>query len=82
MPTASTFFITLILTQFTGTVGTLLQPISLVLYYVKIILLGGTPRSVFNSRYTLQTQQWGTQFPGVTVYAVIGQLEFLTAWGG
>lgn len=43
MPTASTFFITLTLTQFTGVVGTLLQAITLLLYYVKVILLGGSP---------------------------------------
>jgi hypothetical protein len=43
MPEASTFFITLILTQFTGTAGTLLQPISLALYYIRVILGGGTP---------------------------------------
>ncbi|WWC69648.1 uncharacterized protein I206_103591 [Kwoniella pini CBS 10737] len=71
MPTASTFFITLVLTQFTGTMGTLLQIISLVLYYVKIILFGGSPRSVYKSRYSLNTQRWGTDFPAVTVYAVI-----------
>ncbi|WVQ78133.1 hypothetical protein IAT38_000214 [Cryptococcus sp. DSM 104549] len=71
MPTASTFFITLILTQFTGTMGTLLRVINLVLYYVKIILLGGSPRSVFTTRYKLNTPDWGQKFPGVTVYAVI-----------
>ncbi|WWC85304.1 uncharacterized protein L201_000166 [Kwoniella dendrophila CBS 6074] len=71
MPTASTFFITLVLTQFTGTMGTLLQIVSLVLYYVKIILFGGSPRSVYKSRYNLNTQNWGTTFPGITVYAVI-----------
>jgi hypothetical protein len=43
MPTASTFFITLLLTQFTGTMGTLLQGITLLLYYVKVLLLGGSP---------------------------------------
>jgi len=43
MPTASTFFITLILTQLTGVAGTLLQAITLLLYYVKVILLGGSP---------------------------------------
>ncbi|WWD10359.1 hypothetical protein V865_008494 [Kwoniella europaea PYCC6329] len=71
MPTASTFFITLILTQFTGTMGTLLQIVSLILYYVKIILFGGSPRSVYRSRYKLNTQKWGTTFPAITVYAVI-----------
>jgi hypothetical protein len=43
MPGASTFFITLVLTQFTGTAGTLLQPISLAFYYIRVILGGGTP---------------------------------------
>ncbi|WRT66942.1 uncharacterized protein IL334_003907 [Kwoniella shivajii] len=71
MPTASTFFITLVLTQFTGTMGTLLQIVSLVLYYVKIVLFGGSPRSVYRSKYKLNTQNWGTTFPGITVYAVI-----------
>ncbi|WVR05022.1 hypothetical protein IAU60_002034 [Kwoniella sp. DSM 27419] len=71
MPTASTFFITLILTQFTGTMGTLLQIISLVIYYIKVILFGGSPRSVYRSRYQLNVDNMGTTFPGVTVYAVI-----------
>jgi len=43
MPGASTFFITLVLTQFTGTAGTLLQPISLAFYYIRVVLGGGTP---------------------------------------
>lgn len=73
MPTASTFFITLILTQFTGTAGTLLQPISLAFYYIRVILGGGTPRSIYKSRYRLGTSDWGTQFPQVTVYAVISK---------
>jgi hypothetical protein len=53
MPRASTFFITLILTRFTGTVGNLIQPISLTLYFIRIGLSGGTPRSMFTSRYRL-----------------------------
>ncbi|WWD15753.1 hypothetical protein CI109_100175 [Kwoniella shandongensis] len=71
LPTASTFFITLVLTQFTGTMGNLLRIVTLAIYYVKVILLGGSPRSVYNSRYQLSTVSWGTTFPGVTVYAVI-----------
>jgi len=71
MPLASTFFITLILTRFTGTVLTLIQPISLALYFIRIVLGGGTPRSMFTSRYRLSKDQWGTIFPGITVYAVI-----------
>lgn len=71
MPRASTFFITLILTRFTGTVGNLIQPISLTLYFIRIGLSGGTPRSMFTSRYRLGRDQWGTIFAPVTSYAVI-----------
>ncbi|OXG22073.1 hypothetical protein C366_00971 [Cryptococcus neoformans Tu401-1] len=71
MPTASTFFITLILTQFTGTMGSLLRVVNLLLYYVRIILLGGSPRSVFTSRYRLNRPQFGETFPKITVYVVI-----------
>ncbi|WVN85988.1 uncharacterized protein L203_101146 [Cryptococcus depauperatus CBS 7841] len=71
MPTASTFFITLVLTQFTGTMGTLLRLYKLTLYYVKIILQGGTPRSVYATRYILDSPCWGETFPGITVYAVM-----------
>ncbi|KAL7422246.1 phosphate metabolism protein 7 [Cryptotrichosporon argae] len=71
LPTASTFFITLVLTQFTGTAGTLLQYMTLLLYYVRVILGGGTPRNFYKSRYRMPTNNWGTTFPGVTVYAVI-----------
>ncbi|ODN73491.1 hypothetical protein L202_07996 [Cryptococcus amylolentus CBS 6039] len=71
MPTASTFFITLILAQFTGTMGTLLRIVKLLLYYVRVIATGGTPRSVFTSRYKMNVANMGEWFPKITVYAVI-----------
>lgn len=73
LPAASTFFITRILLQFTGTIGSLLQPITLLLYYVRVILGGGTPRKIFNARYQLQEPEFGTDFPNVTVYACISE---------
>lgn len=75
LPMASTLFITILLTQFTGTLGTLLMPVSVALYYVRVILGGGTPRSVFNSRYKLPSMQWGTSFPNITVYGVISKWQ-------
>ncbi|KLT42385.1 DUF221-domain-containing protein [Cutaneotrichosporon oleaginosum] len=71
LPTASTFFITRILLQFTGLIGNLLQPVTVVLYYVRVILGGGTPRRIFNSRYQLEEPEFGTEYPNVTVYANI-----------
>ncbi|BEI94337.1 uncharacterized protein CcaverHIS019_0607960 [Cutaneotrichosporon cavernicola] len=71
LPTASTFFITRILLQFTGLVGNLLQPVTVILYYVRVILGGSTPRKIFNSRYQLEEPEFGTEYPNVTVYANI-----------
>lgn len=61
----------MILARFAGMIGNLLQPISLLFYVIRIILGGGSPRSVYSSRYRLGNDPWGSRFPGVTVYAVI-----------
>lgn len=73
MPKASTFFITRILLQFTGTMGNLLQPVSLLLYYLRVTLGGGTPRSIFNSRYQMPEIMYGSEFSNVTAYACISR---------
>jgi calcium permeable stress-gated cation channel len=51
--------------------GGFLQIIPLVMYYVKIILLGSTPRSVFGIKYEPRTAEWGTLFPVMTQLVVI-----------
>lgn len=61
------------MTQAAGAAGSLLQPITLVVYCVKLILLGGTPRSVYGLRYQMQTTQWGTTFPATTLIVVISE---------
>ena len=73
MPRASTFFITYVMTQAAGSIGNLLQPITLVIYLIKLILQGGTPRSVYNKKYSMQTPTWGQTFPSVTLLSVIGR---------
>lgn len=61
LPAASTFFLTyFVTTSFAGAAGSLLQIAKLVVYYVKLVLLGSTPRSVFNIKYTMATVAWGT----------------------
>lgn len=59
--------------QAAGAAGNLLQIISLVIYIIKLILLGGTPRSVWGLRYTMQTPTWGQTFPNVTIVAIISE---------
>ncbi|KAH8926797.1 DUF221-domain-containing protein [Atractiella rhizophila] len=73
LPKASTFFLTYIVTTgFAGAAGALLQISTLVVYYVKLFILGSTPRSVYGIKFTMSSVQWGTLFPNMSLLAVIG----------
>ncbi|GAA5869649.1 hypothetical protein JCM8547_005096 [Rhodosporidiobolus lusitaniae] len=73
LPAASTFFLTyFVTTSLAGAAGALLQIAKLIVYYVKLILLGSTPRSVYNIKYNLATVAWGTLWPSMTLLTVIG----------
>ena len=48
-----------------------LQAVPLLMYYVKITLLGSTPRSVYAIKYSPRTSDWGTLFPAMTQLVVI-----------
>lgn len=73
LPAASTFFLTYFVTvSFSGAAGSLLQIARLVLYYVKLVLLGSTPRSVWNLKDSFATVAWGTLYPSMTLLTVIG----------
>ncbi|BGP07894.1 phosphate metabolism protein 7 [Rhodotorula toruloides] len=73
LPAASTFFLTyFVTTSFAGAAGSLLQIVKLIVYYVKLILLGSTPRSVFGIKYNSSTVAWGTLWPSMTLLTVIG----------
>ncbi|BEI90642.1 uncharacterized protein CcaverHIS019_0307120 [Cutaneotrichosporon cavernicola] len=71
LPQASTFFITLLLLQVTGQFVQLFSPITLIIYYSKVILGSGTPRSFYNARYKMNSPAWGSEWPNMTVYFVI-----------
>ncbi|KAI9509019.1 DUF221-domain-containing protein [Russula earlei] len=72
LPKSSTFFLTFVLLQgLAGTAGGFLQIASLILYYVKIVLMGSTPRSVYAIKYSPRTSEWGTLFPTMTQLVVI-----------
>jgi hypothetical protein len=73
LPKASTFFLTYTILQgLSGTAGGFLQIVPLIVYYVKLYLLGSTPRSVYGIKYGARSVAWGTTFPGVTLLVVIG----------
>jgi len=73
LPLASTFFLTYVLLQaLSGTAGGFLQLVTLILHYVKLYVLGSTPRSIYRLKYGAQTVTWGTLFPSITLLVVIG----------
>ncbi|KAG0704929.1 hypothetical protein DFH29DRAFT_988817 [Suillus ampliporus] len=72
LPQASTFFLTYIILQgLSGVAGGFLNIVALILYYVKLYILGSTPRSVYNIKYASSTVAWGTLFPSITLLVVI-----------
>lgn len=72
LPKASNFFLTYIILQgMSGTASGFLQVVSLALYYVKLFLMGSTPRSIYKIKYTLRNVSWGTLWPVTTLLVVI-----------
>ncbi|KAG1790166.1 uncharacterized protein HD556DRAFT_1392969 [Suillus plorans] len=72
LPQASTFFLTYILLQgLSGVAGGFLSAVGLIIYYVKLFILGSTPRAVYNIKYAPTTVAWGTLFPTITLLVVI-----------
>ncbi|TFK73459.1 DUF221-domain-containing protein [Pluteus cervinus] len=72
LPLASTFFLTYVILQgLTATAGSFLSAVPLVIYYVKLFILGSTPRSVYDIKYGARSVAWGTTFPGITLLVVI-----------
>ncbi|KAI6106921.1 hypothetical protein EDD16DRAFT_1899046 [Pisolithus croceorrhizus] len=72
LPQASTFFLTYIVLQgLSGVAGSFLSIVQLVLYYVKLVLLGSTPRSIYNIKFGPRTVAWGTLFPSITLLTVV-----------
>ncbi|KDN33516.1 hypothetical protein RSAG8_13393, partial [Rhizoctonia solani AG-8 WAC10335] len=73
LPEASTPFLTYaILHRLAGSAGGLLQVVPLVLYHVKLYILGSTPRSIYKTKYLLCNVAWGTIFPLMALITIIG----------
>ncbi|KAJ2934197.1 hypothetical protein H1R20_g2935, partial [Candolleomyces eurysporus] len=72
LPKSSTFFLTYIVLQgLAATAGGFLQIVRLIVYYVKLVLLGSTPRSIYGIKYSPGDVAWGTLFPSITLLTVI-----------
>ncbi|CAE6409810.1 unnamed protein product [Rhizoctonia solani] len=59
-------------TRLAGSAGGLLQIVPLVLYYVKLYILGSNPCLIYTIRYSLRNVAWGTLFPAMTLITGIG----------
>lgn len=72
LPQASIFFLTYTLLQLASTAGGFLQIVALIIYYVKLFILGSTPRSIWLLKYAKRgIGAWGTIWPGITIVVVI-----------
>ena len=61
-----------------GVAGGFLQIVRLIVYYVKLFILGSTPRSVHSIKYIPGGVAWGTLFPSITLLVVISMSSFST----
>ncbi|WFD33551.1 hypothetical protein MCUN1_000364 [Malassezia cuniculi] len=72
IPTASTFFLSYVaLMGLSGIAMGFLQPVPLILYYVKVNLLGSTPRALWHIRNDMGAPAWGVLFPSTMLVVVI-----------
>jgi hypothetical protein len=51
--------------------GNLLQVVRLAFFLIKVVLLGGSPRSVYSVNYTMDNTSFGATFPNQSLTAVI-----------
>lgn len=72
LPSASIFFLTfIVLAGLSGAAGGFLQIVGVIIYYVKLKLLGSTARSIYHLKYPISGVAWGTLFPVTTLLVVI-----------
>ncbi|KAK0563049.1 phosphate metabolism protein 7 [Tilletia horrida] len=72
IPTGSTFFLSFIALQgLTGAASGFLRVAPLAVYYIKLFLLGSTPRKVWHINHDMGAVAWGTLFPVTTLITVI-----------
>ncbi|WFC96732.1 hypothetical protein MBRA1_003394 [Malassezia brasiliensis] len=72
VPRANTFFLQWVFVAGVGAApGLFLQIVPLIMYYVKMKLLGSTPRTVWNLKNGLGAPAWGQLFPATLLIMII-----------
>ena len=66
----------ILLQGLTGTSSGFLQIVTFVIYYVKLFILGSTPRAVWGIKFNPGNVAWGTLFPNMTLLVVISAFWF------
>ncbi|KAL0240602.1 hypothetical protein I308_106400 [Cryptococcus tetragattii IND107] len=88
LPGASIFFLTFILTAtFSGAAKTYSRLVPWIMYLLRNILAGGTPRKAYMKKYKMDSFAWATAFPPTClimcvtiVYSVIQPIITALAW--
>jgi len=70
----------IILQGLSGAAGGFLGIVQLAIYYVKLFILGSTPRSIYDIKFGPRTVQWGTLFPVTTLLTVISKMPPVPCW--
>ena len=79
LPKASTFFLTyVILHGLSGTGAGFIQITYFLIYYLRLTMVGSTPRALYNVKYRLKRAKFGEIFPEATLIAVIGKFPRFT----
>lgn len=72
LPSSAIFYITLIMaTGLGGASGAILQVVKLLIYYLKVKLLGSNPRSLQKARFAMPSVKFGQGYPQQLLTAVI-----------
>lgn len=72
IPRSSTFFLQWVFVAGVGAApGLFLQIVPLIVYYVKMILLGSTPRTVWGLKNGMGAPAWGQLFPSTLLIMII-----------
>jgi len=70
-----TFYSFVLLQGLSGVGAGFLQIVSLIIYYVKLFILGSTSRSLWSIKFIPGQVAWGTLFPNITLLVVISELS-------
>jgi Calcium-dependent channel, 7TM region, putative phosphate len=81
LPDANIFFLTYMIQQgFTGAASALLQAGPLIVFFVKRLFFGETPRTAYTATFTMPNVDFGEMLPRMSLLATIAIAYSIIAW--